>query len=193
MSNTQWQFADTVGRFRVDLDTINGRSTKVIRCVTAGPLYITRHAMQQESGAMAFGELEVWVYKPDAGAIAITFNNTSINGAIGNANELYMAAGEEVGVQRYAGGAWAANNFQTAAGFCPILTWTKFTVKRTVAGVYTTYMNDTLVTPVAVGANPFTDVTYLTSETIRIQLGVGCKLALGSVDGANAFVKRLKG
>lgn len=191
ISNSSFQCGDTVGRWRIETDTINGKTTKVLTCKTTGIVYLNRNVMQQEAGAAAFGELEIWFYKTDAGYVTVTLNNSGVNGVLANANELYCAIGEEIGVQRYVGGAWAANNFQTAAGYCPITTWTKATVRRTVAGVGTAYLNDQLI-PVSVGANPFTDTTYLTSETTRFAMSTGCKISLGSIDGSNALVKRLK-
>lgn len=192
LSNTKFQFGDTTGRFYVETDSINGKLCKVIRCSTAGVIYIDKAHLQQEAGAMAFGEIEFWFYKPGAVSVSLTFNNTGTAGSIGNANEVYFASGEEVGIQRYAAGVWAANNFQTAASYCPISTWTKARITRTVAGIYNVFVNDNLVSPTATGTNPFTDTTYLTSETIRISMGAGSKISLGAIDGSHAIVKRLK-
>jgi len=193
MSNTQWQFSDTVGRFRVETDTINGRSTKVITCKTAGSLYLKREEMQQEAGASAFGEWEFWHYRTAGAVSRVALVSSTPTLTAFNGYAVYVQGADVVYLLRYDAGAIGSFMFYSIAGQALRNAWLKFRVSRTVAGIFTLYVNDAL--PVRDGgANPtVADAAYLTSNYIVIEAQVGDKLALGSVDGANAFVKRLKG
>jgi hypothetical protein len=60
-------------------------------------------------------------------------------------------------------------------------------VRRTVAGGFTLLVDDVVQGTV-------TDVAHLTGNYFVFDLlDPGDKIALGSIDGSNAFVKRLKG
>jgi len=191
MSNTQWQFSDTVGRFRVETDTINGRSTKVITCKTAGSLYLKREALQCDPGALAFGSWDAWIYRASAGTLTLgLFSDiVVVAGRNGWAFEQFSAVGWQM--HRWTAGvdafpAWGIAGMAQS-------TWQNIRVDRTVAGVWTIYKDGALLsTAGGAGTNPFTDTAHLTGNYIVLSMGIGDKLALGSVDGSAAFCKRLK-
>jgi hypothetical protein len=192
ISNTEWRAGDTVGRWRVETDTINGRSTKVLTCKTAGIAYIPRSVLQSEPGSMAFGEWDFWFYKVDATNLYIDVVADTAAQPTNNGYELWFDAVEKIYLARVTAGALASTIMVTT----PIptythSTWNHMVLSRTVAGVWTMRLNDTLPA-VGAGANPGTDATHLTGNYITIRMGVGDKLALGSIDGANCVTKRIK-
>jgi len=192
LSNTLFQFSDTTGRFYIETDTVNGRSTKVIRCSTAGALYLKLDSINQNDGAGAFGEWDFWFYKVDATNFYIDVVADAAQ-PTNNGYELWFDAVEKIYLARVTAGALVNTIMVTDP--VPTFahsTWNRMRLSRTVAGVWTMRLNETL-TAVGAGANPGTDTTHLTGNYITIRMGIGDKLALGAIDGSNALVKRLKG
>ena len=192
VSNTAIQFADAGTRARVDVETVNSRSTKVLTCTAAGQLHLTRQRMQQEAGAAAFGTWET-TFLHAAGntsyPVAMCLNPpTDYTGYVVSVS----AAGAIALVRVNNAGAPVSTVMQSANGYIADNTYFKLTVNRTVAGVWTMYVNDVLVPATGGGANPGTDATNLVASGWFMIPGVGDKLTLGSVDGANCTRKTLK-
>ena len=199
MSNTQWQFASAAARFRVETDTINGRSTKVITCKAAGgggafdpALYLKREVLQCVRRSLAFGEWDFWIYHVGAGTLGIgLFSDiVALAGRNGYAFEQWSAVAWQLhkwtaGVDAFP--AWGAGGMTSPE-------WQHIRISRTVAGVWSVYRNDALLsTAGGAGTNPFTDAAHLTGSYIVLSMGIGDKIALSAIDGSAAFTKRLKG
>jgi hypothetical protein len=191
LSNSPFQFADTTGRFYVETDTINGKLCKVIRCSVAGSLYIDRGRLQQEAGSAAFGEWE-WYYYRTAGSVSrVAFISSDNTLTSFNGYEVYTQGTGILYFLRYDVGAVGSYMAVTTTNQAPLNVWTKFNVKRSVAGIFTFYIND-IIPPLGTGTDPVTDTQYLSSNYLTISAQVGDKIALGSLDGSNALVKRIK-
>jgi len=189
ISNTQIQCGDTVGRWRVETDTINGKQVKCVTCKTVGLLYLKREVMQQEAGAAAFGEWEWWAKLGSTPTwLSVLFSATVVgNGTAAGQNGyvVYADSGPTLALQKSTAG--VLSNIIGPLGVGTPSDWHKYTVRRTVAGGFTLLVDDVVQGTV-------TDVAHLTGNYIVFDLlDPGDKIALGSIDGSNAFVKRLKG
>ena len=58
---TAWRFAEAVGRWRVDADTIQGVPVKVITCTTAGQLYMATTYQGVDPYDAAMGRWTIWL------------------------------------------------------------------------------------------------------------------------------------
>jgi hypothetical protein len=193
ISNTEWRAGDTVGRWRVETDTINGRSTKVLTCKVAGWAYLDLMTISQSGGAGAFGEWEFMIRRASASPCGLTLF-ANVVGTWGTAGmdgwsfDQYGPTNWEF-VRTVAGA-------QTLRGWGLGTTaneWQTFKVARTVAGVWTCYRNSEVLSVAGGGgANPVTDTATLTGRYMTFYAGVGDKLAWGAADGSNALVKRPK-
>jgi hypothetical protein len=191
ISNTPFQCADATGRWQVETDTINGKSTKVLTCKTAGTVYIDKSVLQSEAGALAFGEWEWYYYRTGAAITHFAFISSAKTLTSYNGYEIYTQGTGIMYILRYDAGAIGSYMAYTTAAQAPLNVWTKFNVKRSVAGAFTFYINDA-IPPLAAGTDPVTDTTYLSGNYLTISAQVGDKLVLGAIDGSNALVKRLK-
>lgn len=191
LSNSSFQFGSTTSRYLIDTEAINGKINKIIRCSTAGSLFIRREQLNQEAGAMAFGEWEYYV-KHATGTTTYFFVisanlDVDLTGYVG----YISSTGVFCIYQSNAVGGVAATLMQSAASVVPDNTWIKITIKRTIAGAWYAYMNDILI-PATVGSNPATNTASLSADCLWMSIGVGDKISLGATDGSNAIVKRLK-
>jgi hypothetical protein len=196
ISNTQFFTGDSTSRWRIETETINGKSTKVLTCKTAGTVYVDRSVLQSEAGALAFGEWEWWNYRASAASLAVGLFTDRIGayGASGMTGWFFdRPSATTWQMIRVVAGVVTVPSWTTTPAFTAS-TWHKTTIKRSVAGVWSMYANDMLLSTVGgAGTNPFTDATNLTGNYITISFGVGDKISLGAIDGSNAFCKRLKG
>ena len=196
ISNTQFFTGDSTSRWRIETETINGKSTKVLTCKTAGTVYVDRSVLQSEAGALAFGEWEWWNYRASAASLAVGLFTDRIGayGASGMTGWFFdRPSATTWQMIRVVAGVVTVPSWTTTPAFTAS-TWHKTTIKRSVAGVWSMYANDMLLSTVGgAGTNPFTDATNLTGNYITISFGVGDKISLGAIDGSNSFVKRIKG
>ena len=192
ISNTPWQCSDTTGRFRIQTDTINGRTVKCITCITAGTIYMDMAQARQAGGMAAFGEWEWWHKRVEVANHSLGFIASATATATTTGYEIVTTSTGGLICYRRAAGAVAATEFSTANGAYALNAWNKYNMRRTVAAVGTVLLNDVVV-PVAAGANPFTDANVLTGQYVFVDMGVGDKISLGAIDGSAAFVKRVKG
>ena len=196
LSNTEFQCGDAVGRWRVSLDTIGGRTVKTIECRTAGLLYLDLERIHQQGGAGAFGEWEFWHYKPGAPAL-------SSIGLVADTIGRFDAAGQDgYSFAVLATGAWnwirtiagvVTYQASSPAGALATQTWHRFNVTRLLTGEFTFRWNGAVLsTASGTGTNPITDTSTLTSRYLVLYLSAGDRIALGGMDGSYSLVKRLK-
>jgi len=168
---------DTSGRWRVETDTIDGVECKALTCKTAGMVYVPASLFYDATPTEAsYGTWDWWAYKADASVMDVAFVN-----AIATALDGYgvkWAADESVVVYEYGVGDVATGG--TAAHS----TWTRFRVTRSLADLFTGYIDGT-----SFGTG--TDVTTTTSSYMVFDMDAGDKLALGEVGGDKSIVKKL--
>lgn len=191
--DTGIRFGDTVGRWRIETDTIQGKLCKVVTCKTAGLLYIPTAYFGQNTTEAAFGTWEWWWLKSlDAttyylGVIASAIANPY--DAAYNGYAVVFSASERWGLYRYNAGVQAAL-FTTNASYMALGTWYKNKLTRTPAASFTGYMNDNLVDVTGgAGTNPVVDVTHTTASYVAATMGVGDKLGWSCPTGQNSLKK----
>lgn len=185
LSNTPFQFtSSTTGRWRVAMSTINGTPVKVINNTTIGEVYLdsTKHYGLTEG---MYGSWDFWFYKPDTAAF--TFAVTGNGGQDGygvtfGADESFAFGTVTAGVPTYVA---------TKTSAITANTWNHFQLTRTNAGVFSFYLNGSLISPMTTGTNPYTNTTYTSADSIYIigDTATGCMLSLGDTAGNYAFSK----
>jgi len=164
-SPTPFQFGETVGRWRIVTDTVNGtQNCKIISNVTAvGRLYLQTSILQQNTTEAAFGAWEFWINKNNGAAdmfwLIIASSTAGRLAAAQNGYLLSFASNEKMYFARITGGA-ITNLMNTPVK--SLGTWYKFRITRTTAGVFSLYVDDQLAA-VEAGSNPVTDINHITS------------------------------
>ena len=184
---------DTVGRWAIETEEINGELCKVLVCKTAGIAYIpASYFLDTTSTDAAFG---TWGFHLSKGAsttpridfIADTIGVTDS----GNGYQFLVNSSEVVAVRELVSGV-PTTKMDTAAGYVVPDTWLRVKLTRSSAGVFTTYIDGVVVdVSGGSGTNPFTDTTSTESSFIRLDLDAGDKICLGSLSGNYGITKQL--
>ena len=161
LSNTPWQFGDTTGRFTVTTATIKGKTNKIINTSTPGFLYLDMARFNQTPTEATYGEWTFYLSNSGAGANSLVQIGTTKgrydNSVSGNNGYIVYLNAVGIYVGFFTEGVFRGNLF----GMTPYTSYNTFyriKVVRTTAGVFSIYVNDTLV-PVTIGTNPFTENT----------------------------------
>lgn len=169
---------DATFRASVATDTIDGKTCKVLTCSTAGKVYIPASLMRHATPAeAAYGTFDLYGYKADASAFDANIIAT-VNTGITTGYGVRWAADESVVLYEYGVGN------VIAGGTASHSAWHRFRVTRSLAGLFTLYIDG-----VSVGTG--TDITTLTSTYMVFDLDAGDKLALGDVGGDHGIIKML--
>lgn len=192
ISNTPFEVIS--GSFKVVTDTINGTPVKALECVTAGVVAMPSSYFKQGEGDAARGTFEWWMYRALLGnlsEIAFIGSQKSAPTAAGFNGYRIAATSSTLYLARLTNGGSAT--FQiSAAGQCSHLVWHRHTFTVSTGGVFTNYIDGSLVDVTGgTGTNPATDATYTTSKFFVAQVDAGDKIALGAVDGSYGITKRL--
>jgi hypothetical protein len=184
LENTPFQVQS--GSFKVSVQTVNNRPTKVIQCVTAGIVSIPTSCFQQTPTEAAYGTWEWWMYKgADANTTKAFFINTNGTAvAVASGYNFQFTNDERVKIEETGVG----NQFQSDTSEISNNIWYKCGVIRTAGNEFSTYINDTLVVAIG-GTNPFTDASVITSNFMLFDLDAGDMIALASFDGQHAISK----
>lgn len=165
LSNTEWLFGDTAGRWQVKEDANGGWR----ECTTAGLLY--------HSSPQAYGTWEFEFYKGAATTVGLHFLASSVDSFDGYG--LVIDGNEKLSLIEFAGGTPTATHFATGDGYVTAGSWYRLRVTRRSDGEFTVYVKGgpefpmwTQVVPTS-GSNPVTDSTYTTSLVFRADLDVG--------------------
>lgn len=189
LSNTQFQFGDTVGRWRVELDTIEGQQCKVITCKTAGWLYLDKSVMQQRGGAGAFGGWDFWYYmSANAGVRRFHVISSTKDSATSNGYTLSFDTPGSIENFLWTAGAWGGTLWTTVNGAIPVAGWTNLKYSRTVAASHDLLVNNSRPA-VTGGSIPATNAAHLSSNYLLMLCRTGDKI---SIDGSHPFTKSLK-
>jgi len=196
LSQTPFQFGDTTVRARVEVDSINGVSCKVITCKTAGLLYCPTSVFQQNSTEAAFGTWEWWWYKgADANAPLIMICASIIAGISGAQNGYCIGvnSSEQLYIARITAGVAAFTNMFSAPAYFTNVAWHRMVASRSTTGVFTMYHDENLM-PITGGggANPSAaDVTHTASSWFVLDLDANDKIGYSCLSGGRAIIKRV--
>lgn len=178
--SSPFRAGDAVGRWRIETDTIDGRTCKVLTCKTTGVVYVPAsyfHAATPTEAA--FGTWDWWVY--DSGLLSkVKFIATANAGASDAPPGYYLqhavdnsVAVLEAGVGYVVSGGTATHN-----------AWHHYRVTRSLSGLFTAYIDG-----VAFGTGA--DTTTTAGYYITLYSGAGFKIALGDTVGDHCIAKML--
>lgn len=184
------------GTWSIVTSTINGRTVKALKCVSAGAITIAFDQYDNNSTSAAFGTWEMWFYKAST-------SNAIVSSFISKDEALYSAAGnqgyvfindtsERLDVSEFNNVVYD-QKMLTAIDYIPITQWYGIRITRTRSGITTAYINKNGTSWAEVveasGANPFTDTTYTVSNYMVFDLDNNDMICLGSNDGKYALTK----
>ncbi len=161
--------------------TIDSKPSKILTCDTADWAHIPAHGhfVGEIDNDLAYGEWEWWIYKDAAGAPIVMFIAGEAAAPSGSTQDGYTVAISAAGIlslNEVTNGA-ATPLFATAAAAVSDDTWTKITVTRSAANVFTTYIDDVAATANS-GSNPVTDATNTVSKYMVIDLDADDQIGL---------------
>jgi hypothetical protein len=175
LSNTP--FSIQSGTWKISEDVIDDQPVKVIECVAAGVLSVPISALNQTPGEGAYGTWDFWINKADpSDALISIVSQNLVSASLGY--YVRVDTSEAVSLVEAGVGDLITGGSVTAA------TWHSITVTRTSSGVFSLYVDDTLV-------GSATDVTLLTSSYVLLDLDAGDKFAFADKNGNHSLIKRL--
>jgi hypothetical protein len=184
------------GSFKISRDTIEGKTCKVIECVTAGLVYIPISCFHQTPIEAAYGEWKWWLNK---GSTSNEINVLFVADVIGARG----AAGQDAYIMRYpsterfvfgesTAGAYADLSLSAAGYLSESGTWHSIKFTRSNDGAFTFYADNTLVdVSGGSGTNPTTDTTITSSRYIVFDLDAGDKVGYSDISGNHSIIKRV--
>jgi len=181
------------GTWSVITEQVDGKLSKVLRCDSAGIVYLDTSIVTGSPTNDAYGTWEWWFSKDVSSGTRITFIGDTIGNESTAGQDGYTVLfnyQERVYLKESASGA-ATNKFYTNTGYFTENEWHKFRVtRRDTDGQFTAYMDGELIDVTGgSGSNPVTDNTTTTSNYIVFDFDSGDKILLGSLDGQYSFVK----
>jgi len=191
IDNTNWQV--NTGTWQVATDTIDGVKCKVLKCTTNNSLmYMNAGAVDIDNAENMYGTWEFYLYKGNgANAIHVSIKDEINLPGAGTANGYIfrMGASERFRLRKETAGT-VSDLMTTDASFFNIDQWYKFKITRSNRGVFTVYIDNTLLA-VAGGTNPVTDNTFTTAPYILIDMDNLDMIALADVSGNHSLTKHL--
>lgn len=186
------------GSYKISTDTINGKTTKVIECVTTGALSIPTSYFQQTPTESAYGTWEFDVYKDgDANVPSVVFisNTNKYLDSGQNGYEFLINAAEKIYIRKITVGS-TGNMMLSADDYVAIKTWYRIRITRSSSGTFTLYIKggaftDWTLVGAEAGANPVTDTSFTTSNYMVFNLAAGDKIAYSDISGGNSIKKSL--
>lgn len=174
------------GAFKITTDTIEGKKTKVIECVTAGDIYVDMLQWMNDTEA-AHGTWEVYVYKANtADDMDLAFIADTIGGleAAGQDGYGFRYANTDDGIYLYKSVAGGITDLGHFIGVTPAGAWYLLHLDRTVAGLFSMWIGDDS------GVGSALDTTTTTGRYMAIEMAAGGKVALADVAGGHSIIKR---
>ena len=191
IDNTNWQV--NTGTWQVATDTIDGVKCKVLKCTTNNSLmYMNAGAVDIDNAENIYGTWEFYLYKGNgANAIHVSIKDEINLPGAGTANGYIfrMGASERFRLRKETAGT-VSDLMTTDASFFNIDQWYKFKITRSNRGVFTVYIDNTLLA-VTGGTNPVTDNTFTTAPYILIDMDNLDMIALADVSGNHSLTKHL--
>jgi len=182
------------GTWSVIVEEVDGKLSKVLRCDSAGIVYLDTSIVTGSPTNDAYGTWEWWISVaintyPRIFFVAKLADAWNVSGQYGYI--LYPNGGDKKVWFYESTNGTVTVKFSTASSYLTCSTWHKFRVtRRDTDGQFTAYMDGELIDVTGgSGSNPVTDNTTTTSSYIVLDLDAGDKILLGSLDGQYSFVK----
>lgn len=175
------------GTHKISTDAIEGRTTKVIECVTAGVVYVDTRGFMGTSEA-AFGTWELWVKKAlTANDMDIVLIGDTIGGlaAAGQDGYGFRYANTDDGIYLYESVAGGLTDLGHFIGVTPAGSWYLLHLDREFDGSLNMWIGDNS------GVGSALDLTTVTGRYVCFDMDAGDKVALSDVQGNHCFVKKL--
>jgi hypothetical protein len=167
------------GSHQISTDTINGKSVKVVECVSAGVFYLHSSYFHQTEAEAAYGEWEICWNKDNLSSMVIQLLSDEVGLAASTNNyNFFHVVDETIRLRR---GTTAL--IDTSTTTFPSDTWHIMKCTRTGVGAFDLVVNGTSLGTV-------TDNTYTTSKFMIFDLDAGDKLAFSDIAGGHAVVKK---
>ena len=178
------------GTWKVKVEEVNGKPTKILSCTAAGIAYVpmTNYVSETEN---TYGTWDFWILK--SGAAPRMIFTADVIGAEDAANQegysILISSTWRVYLRELSGGS-ISNVFYTDLDYVVDDTWYHFKVTRKYDNYFSVYMDDALVIE-ASGSNPGQATSVTSTKYMVLDFDGGDQIALGSVDGSNSIVKYL--
>ena len=176
------------GTWSVITEQVDGKLSKVLRCDSAGIVYLDTSIVTGSPTEDSYGSWE-WVVNKAARA-----NFTRVY-VISSSADISTCSGYHLQITTTNQVRLSKSNvsiiFGTVADYISASTWHKFRItRRDTDGQFYAYMDGELIDVTGgYGSTPVTDNTTTTSNYIVFDFDSGDKILLGSLDGQYSFVK----
>ena len=168
------------GAWSIDVDSADDFFVKRLRCTSAGYCYLPVTTMQETSSDAAYGQWEFSVSKDNtADVLNLYFVATTAAATPAAGYNFEWDGSDDMAITEIGVGDKTTPVSRAAAS------WYDIKIKRTPAGVFSLYIDDTLI-------ETATDNTTTTSNYIVLDFDAGCEIKWADQDGTAGFVKRLK-
>lgn len=169
------------GSWKIIDDIYNGEKVKALQCVSSGTVsFSTSSILKQTPAEAAYGEWEFVASKAESSNLVFVFVAEALTGTVAQTltyNFLHNTS-EEIDLRQ--GGAAIIDGGATVY---PKDTYYRVKITRTSAGVFTLYINDTLI-------GSATNTTYTLANYVRIDIDTGDKIILSSERGTYGIIKK---
>jgi hypothetical protein len=164
------------GSFQISNDTIDGKSVRVIECVSDGSIHIPTCYFHQTNSESAYGCWEWHWRKGSPGAVTvINFISDSIGYLVGNNYNVIYRSNEVIDLTR-------GTIVRINGGTFPEENWVKTEVCRSVANEFELTINGT-------SQGTATDANYTISKFMNFDMDAADKVAYSDITGGYSFVK----
>jgi len=170
------------GTWSVITEQVDGKLSKVLRCDSAGIVYLDTSIVTGSPTEDAYGTWEWWLNKGASTVPNVIFASNSAGTA---GYQIKLKADESVYLQKLASTdlAYSASSYVSASA------WHRYRVtRRDTDGRFHVYVDGSLMT-VAGGSNPVTNNDVTTAVVLALDLDAGDKVSLGALKGGNQLVK----
>ncbi len=161
---------------------MDGKLSKVLRCDSAGIVYLDTSIVTGSPTNDAYGTWEWWLNKGASTVPNVIFASNSAGTA---GYQIKLKADESVYLQKLPGTdlAYSASSYVSASA------WHRYRVtRRDTDGRFHVYVDGSLMT-VAGGSNPVTNNDVTTAVVLALDLDAGDKVSLGALKGGRQLVK----
>lgn len=174
LSNSPFQIAS--GTWAVEMDTIDGVDVKVIRCKTAGIIYVPTSLFQVSSTLSAYGTWKFYLKKADASALSVAFIAQATSITAGD-YVLFWDTDESLIIDKNGGSAVVTGSTTSAD------TWHEFKITRAQSnGAFALYVDN-----IADGTG--TDATLKASSYLLFDMDANDVASWSDLAGDHSIVK----
>lgn len=196
IADTHLQVAEATGRWQVVTDTMNGSLIKVIKCTTAGRLYLDMRRYGTTAEA-AYGKFE-YSYNNAVGTTSIISFLSNLTTSWSGTNGYHVAWNNDGTYHFFKSSGGATSLFVSAPNAFTRGVWYRIRLTRTAGNVFTNYIRggtqypqftSTFAGTTVNGSNPVTDSTHVVGNYMVFDMTVNSQLAIANVSGNNSVLK----